>query len=192
MPPPVRRARTPEHRIARFVCTDTHPVPRDRQEITSVVECRTLIPNVPSHEAGEAAIATSPTDAPADMCGIGLQFKSSGGMPEVFAVKPESPCIALDILAGDILTHVDSAPIAKGTAPRCILDLIRGPSGVQVKPPIFLSESTYLHLPQVREAQRSPSPSTAHRRQAHAPSRSCDACPASFPKPCPHQSLNGR
>ena len=166
--------------LALFVLTQD-PVPRNRQEITSVVECRTPIPNVPSDEAGEAAIATSQTDAPADMCGIGLQFKSSGGMPEVFAVKPESPCIALDILAGDILTHVDSAPIAKGTAPRCILDLIRGPSGVQVKPPIFLSESTYLHLPQVCEAQRSPLPSTAHRRHAHAPSRSCDACPASFP-----------
>lgn len=132
--------------LALFVLTQD-PVPRNRQEITSVVECRTPIPNVPSDEAGEAAIATSPTDAPADLpCGIGLQFKSSGGMPEVFAVKPDSPCIALDIFAGDILTHVDSAPIAKGTAPRCILDLIRGPSGVQSGDHLYFYLNLHIYI----------------------------------------------
>ena len=140
---------------------------------------------MPSHEAGEAAIATSPTDAPADMCGIGLQFKSSGGMPEVFAVKPESPCIALDILAGDILTHVDSAPIAKGTAPRCILDLIRGPSGVQVNLLYFyLNLHIYICPRSARLNGHHHPPPPIGDTHTHLPGRATHALPHS-PNPVP-------
>jgi hypothetical protein len=64
-----------------------------------------------------------------EMCGIGLQFKSCNDMPVVRRIKPDSPCLGLDISEGDILVQVDGTRIAKGTKAADIFNLIQGPRG---------------------------------------------------------------
>ena len=67
------------------------------EERTLNVACNTKIEDV--HQSGTWT-------AEQDLCGIGLSFKSKGGLQQVFAIKEGSMCQKLDIQEGDTLVQV--------------------------------------------------------------------------------------
>ena len=85
------------------------------EERSLTVECSTKIDadGRPSSVDRGTASQQSVRKGQQELCGVGLSFKSKGGLQRVFGIKEGSMCAKLDIQEGDTLVQVRLAELIR-------------------------------------------------------------------------------
>jgi hypothetical protein len=107
------------------------------EERSFTVECNTKIEadGRPSSGNGRFTASTlSVRKGQEDLCGIGLSFKSKGGLQRVFGIKEGSMCAKLDIQEGDTLVQVRVAKLIWVTRVDCPYTLRPAPCTLHSMP----------------------------------------------------------